>query len=507
MDRVEINDIALGWYLNNPVRQSGKLSDNSLFRMLYDTYCRRNGIAGTFDDVVGSGSYSKACSQLFGWYSQRYAAVFQMPTGTQGQKRTVTFHTTEYTFDLLYCDDRQFRNYLVTGTPQSGSQDLFSFVLHTAVAFLVPPGRLDQVLQDLGFHPLHVKNIHHLAIYYVLLAAENRELEDAFNPFAQVRALYFQALELMNAPPSSGAEGFDFSDLETRMIREALFLRKALNREKFENLVLINKDAMNMRHSKILADYHKLIAVFMHLYDKRPAKNETPSAWRPPEEAYSFYFFVEQFCREELSRKKYREQITSMIDRNQKHPTRNVMILLWLYAYCFSFLPGVFVADDTCRRIAKQLKQAHPDWSAAVQTYCCGHDFDVCGFITDSPYRTPAEAFNGGEFISDINEKLLLRYGWGPLNARLPFDYYILCLEKLVIVPASGYGTGSQGCVMYDGRMITEHFPEVDNVPYPLVVITRLLTRLKDVVADRADWCRNAKTPHCPLKCSLYEQV
>lgn len=513
MAHANATDIVLGWYHGSPLRRSGRISDNPLARMLYHAYCRRNGIDGTFDDVIRSGSYSQAAATLFAWYSRRYGDGFQMPRGTQGKKRTVPFHTTDYTFDLLYCDDRQFQNYLANGIPQSGTADLFSFILHTAVAFLVPPGELDTVLQQLGFHPLHVKNIHHLAVYYVLLEAENREMPDTFNPFAQVRALYFQALEIMDSPSLPAGEGYDYADLETRMIREALFLGKALNREKFDNLILINKDAMNMRHSCILADFHKLSAVFMNLYDSLPAKKDdagnseqaVPALWHLPEEAYCFQRFVDLFCREDLSRKKYREQLTGMIDRNRKHPTRNVVILLWLYAHCFRFLPGVFVERSTCRKIARQLSPTHPDWAAAVKTYCCGSDFDVFGFLTDTPCRATGEVFSGAEFITDINEKLLLRYGWGPLNARLPFDYYIQCLEKLVVIPPAGDASG--GRVLYDGRPIPEPIPAVDNVPYPLAVITWLLTRLKEATADSTGQPRTGPMSPLPLKCSLYEQV
>lgn len=508
MAQLLFQDIARSWYLHNPVKRSGEIADNTLFRMLYNAYCRRSGNGGSFDDIVRSGDYSRACAALYCWYERRYAVGFRMPTGTQGQKRTVTFHSEEYTFDLLYCDDRQFKNYLITGIPLSGSQDLLSFVLHTAVAFLVPPAQLDEVLQHLGFHPLHVKNIHHLAICYVLLGAENRAVEDSFNPFAQVRALYLKAQEILDGPEASPVEGYSFADQETRMIREALFLQKALSRENFENLIAINKDAMNMRHSRILADFHKLTAVFIHLYDSPTAVAGDPESWQQPEEAYSFYAFVEQFCKEDLSRKKYREQLTGMIDRYRKHPTRNVMILLWLHAYCFATVPGVYMEKTAFNRIVRLLKKENPHWAAAAKTYYTEQYFDVWGFITDSGPRLVPETFNGADFVTHINEKLLMHYGWGPLNARLPFDYYIRQFEKLVIREDSSYGSVRSGAVVYDGDPIMDIRPDVDNVPYPLVAISQILTQLKNAIAERTAMLKTkAKPSDRPLKCSLYEQV
>ena len=500
MEKQSVSELAQSWYQSSRQARSTDPARNKLFEMLYNAHCRRTGTGEEYSALT---DHHKACTRLFSWYRNRYGDELQMPTGTRGQKRAVNCGTEEYTFDLLYCDDRQFRNYLEGGLPQNGTQDLLAFVLHTAVAFLVPLWELDEVLQQLGFHPLHVKNIHHLAIAYVLLMADPNGAEPGYNPFAEVRRLYFLGRRILRQPDAPAEEAYHYADLETRMIRDMLLLRRGLAAQNYEALVARNRAALNMRHSMILSDFHKLSAVFIHVFDS----NSGPDAFEMPEEGYSFYRFVAQFCKEDLSRKKYREQLTSMIDLNQKHPTRNVLILLWLYTYCFSFLPGVIIEKNTFRRITKLLKKTDPKWEE--QAKACYQDdlFDVYGFLTNQPQRSVPRNFRGADFVSYINEKLTLRYGWGPLNAKLPFDHYILKLENLTLCVPRFYAGDSCAEAEYDHRRLEGLPEEVDNVPAPLVAITGIFSELKDLHTVQSARSRYTAVSPCPLKCNLYEQL
>lgn len=500
MNKLSVSELAQSWYSSGRQVRFTDPARNRLFEMLYNAHCRRFGSGEEYSALT---DHRKACARLYSWYSKRYGGELQMPTGTRGQKRAVNCSTEEYTFDLLYCDDRQFRNYLDGGLPQQGSQELLAFVLHTAVAFLVPLEELDEVLQQLGFHPLHVKNIHHLAIAYVLLMADPTAADPGFNPFAEVRRLYFRARQVLQQPDDPAADAYHYADLETRLIRDRLLLNKGLALQNYEALVARNRAALNMRHSLILSDFHRLSAVFIHIFDS----NSDPEDFELPEEAYSFYQFVVQFCKEDLSRKKFREQLTSMIDLNRKHPTRNVLILLWLYAYCFSFLPGVIIEKNTFRRITKLLKKTDPKWEAEAKACYQDDLFDVYGFLTNQPGRSVPRNFRGADFVSYINEKLTLRYGWGPLNARLPFDHYILKLEKLTLCVPQPFAADGCAEAEYDRRPLEGLMEEVDNVPAPLAAITRLLEELRDLHMAGAARSRNAGISGCPLKCNLYEQL
>lgn len=497
MGVLSVSELTKGWYQSRPAVISGDLSRNRLFRMLYDTYCRRNGLNREFSSIT---DHHRVCAELYSWYGKRYRTELKMPTGTQGQKRAAGLTEDDYTFDRLYCDDRQFKNYLLASIPQSGSQDLLAFVLHTAVAFLVPLEELDKVLQDLGFHPLHVKNIHHLSIAYVLLKHENKDGDAGCNPFSEVRSLYFKALKILDSSDGTEEESFSYADRETRMIRRILLQDKGLVSGNFEVLIAQNRFELNMRHSRILADFHRLSAVFIHIFDS----NSKPEEFDYPEEAYSFYRFVVQLCKEKLSRKKFREQLTSMIDLNAKHPTRNVLILLWLYAYCFAFLPGVYISETTYRRITKQLKKTDQQWADDAKAFYQDEMFDVFGFLTNQPRRSVPQVFRGSDFFTFINEKLLLQYGWGPLNDKLPFDHYIYVLKNLTIrMSLDGLCSGAA----YGDRNLSGVAEDVDNVPFPLVAVTQFYDCLALLHRQKAAQYKYEKRSPCPLKCDLYEQL
>lgn len=502
MSSLSVTDLAENWFRDGQKVSSADPSRNMLFEMLYNACQRRLGISKAYSELsYENGDHYEACAQLFSWYTNRYGTQLNMYKGSKGQKRTVGLTDEDYTFDRLYCDDRQFRNYLETELPHSGSQDLLAFVLHTAVAFMVPLEELDAVLQYLGFHPLHVKKIHHLSIAYVLLRGHPDGADADFNPFAEVKKLYFKAREILNTSDIPAKEAYSYADLETRMIRDMLLRNKGLVSQNFENLVARNRKALNMRHSMILEDFHRLSAVFIHIFDS-DADTET---FDYPDEAYSFYCFVKKFCKEEkLLRKKYREQLTGMINLKQKHPTRNVLILLWLYAYCFAFLPGIYIDKRIFIRITKQLQKTDPKWATEAKTYYHDEYFDVFGFLTNQPKRSVSQTFRGSDFITFINEKLLLRYGWGPLNDKIPFDYYIHKLEKMMLrIAPSGRCSGAS----YDSCPLEGLVEAVDNVPFPLVAVTQLFDILRQLHTEKAARSKRIKISPCPLKCGLYEQL
>ena len=219
MEMISVSDLAKSWYREAKTLTSGGPDTNELFQMLYNAHRRHGGLEADYQSLT---DHHKACTELYRWYVRRYSTELGMPLGSKGQSRTAGKQ--EYTFDLLYCDDRQFKKYLMAPYPMAGNQDLLAFVLHTAVAFLVPLEELDQVLQRLGFHPLHVKNLHHLSIACVLLSEA-----PGGNPFARVRALYTLAQQLMEDPNASAPEeGYRYTDAETKMIRADLTDRRKL---------------------------------------------------------------------------------------------------------------------------------------------------------------------------------------------------------------------------------------------------------------------------------------
>ena len=496
MENLSLTELAQQLYLGNPTGYYPEPSNNKLFQMLYNAYCRTEGISKTFSDLSAQDDgYNKACSQLFRWYTNRYSDLLNMSKGTKGQKRRVSNNSENYTFNLRYNDNRQFRKYLLPVSPATSTQDFLSFILHTAVAFMVPLKELDEVLQHLGFHPLHVKNIHHLSIAYVLLMADSIEKDTDFNPFAEVHKLHITAHEILNDTSAPTVDACSYDDLETKMIRDMLLLRKGLASQNFEALVARNRAALNMRHSKILSDFHRLSAVFIHIFDSQAE----PDCFEFPEEDYSLCRFVQKFCKENLIRKKFRSQLMGMVAKDEYHPTRNLLILLWLYTYCFAFLPGVNIDKNIFRGIARQLRDKNPKWAEDAKIYYQYDQFDVYGFITEQHERSIPRTFRGSDLLAFINDKLMRHYGWGPINNKIPFDYYIHCLKDLTI--ESDY-SGS-GSAFFDKSRLKELEEKVDNVPYPLAAVTRIFEELSQLHAVS----KKNNQSVCPLNCSLYEKL
>lgn len=501
MRKTEFAEIARKWYLDNPARISGSYEENRLFEALYNSWCRIRGEERTFRTVAANKDFGEACMELFTWYQNRYGIHFSMERGTRGQKRMVSRREDAYTFDTLYCDNRQFLAYLMTDTPQSGNQDLCCFVLHMAVAFMIQPEQLDRVLQWLGFHPLHVKNIHHLAVYAVLTQAQEfrQGIPENYNPFSETKRLYLRACQLLDHPEGAAPEGFVYGDLLTMEIRQRLMLQKQLTEQNFEMIVRLNRDALNMRHSRILEDFHRLTAVYLDIF--------ADYEWE--ENHYSLYRMVNQFCTE-VSEKKFRERMGIMIDKHQKHPTRQMMILLWLYDYCFAFVDGIAMSNETFQKIRKRLEKHDDSWAEEASGYYRRLRFDVYGFIHGRKRWETPEVFSGADFVAWMDEMLSTRYGWGTLNPRLPFDYYVLRLAALEIRYDGGYGLKKTGKIYCARQKLKLDEPDEMNVPHPLYVVERIMEQMKEVLMEereKLDEKKRKKISTMPLECSVYEQL
>ena len=91
-----------------------------------------------------------------------------------------------------------------------------------------------------------------------------------------------------------------------------------------------------------------------------------------------------------------------------------------------------------------------------------------------------------------INDKLR-SYSWRPLDERLPFDGIIKPLGNLSIRWSGSRITSA----CYGEERITDVTSLViDNVPVPLVVITKFL-----------DCIKGTDDGYLPLQCDCYEQV
>ena len=456
--------------------------------------------------------------ELIPWYLMKYAkpageteggagaAKPKMKGASPGVDRGVTSEVladgSKYHFDEPL-SKTVLERYLLEGKPLRNA-DALDFVLHMAVAVHMAPEDLDDLLMDCGFHPLHVKNVHHMAIYAVLRELQNGSLPPDTNPFAEVKAFFLKARDVLLASGQAAAaaeagEARDaFDSGSTRLIRNYIAEQTDLTRERALAFIRNHPEIYGMRHTRLLAEHRRLADLFSELYDPHKAnwtweKDVTASA-------YCFYRFLDEFC-QPTDRKHYNDLLYNWVHKKGRHPTREIMIALWIYAFCFLFAPEIDadIPGETAKR-----------WCAAGRTPFSGREdkpfagyqdptrenrFRVFDYLARRNSTEEAEApsrdsrgrlygaplgdfsepmrhrpFLGEELIAFLNDKLD-DYSWRVLDKRNPFDATVLTLRDLEIT-----FDGSDGpvCSYDDQRLSVPDFWQ-ENVPAPLVLIVELL--------------------------------
>lgn len=516
MAKLFFEEYAKAIYRASPRASSPYISENALFSIIYNTYCARIHSTSSFEEVCKEGSFDNACNALFLWYKNRYMIQFQMAAGRRGQQRNVTHQGTYsgedledvYAFDAIYTDIRAFKKYLIPTKTLDCNQDFFAFILHTAVAFMIAPTSLDETLKYYGFHPLHVKNIHHLAIYAVLVECSQLGLDVpvCYNPFDKVRDLYGAARQILNEGKACLADSVG-KDYLTAVMREDLINKQILTQKNFLTIVERDKEAFTMRHSLILDDHHRFAVLFSGIFDNYQLQKKNQSRgcsfrWTEETQRYSMYSFLARHCKEYDRHSRFVDELFKKVDNEQKHPTRELMILYWFFSYCFTYTKGVPMPKEAFEVISEKLGEYNPTWKCEAEQYYYGGYFDISGFVYRRPYRNIDTFFSGSNFIADISQKLIERYGWGALNPKLEFDYHILQLNRLKMNMYESDNYSRVRDLFFDGDRLASpsnpYFGE-ENVPSPLMVFDELLTSVKMHSSN--------PTAYYPLSCALYEQI
>lgn len=482
----------------------------TLIKALYASLLRlKTGNPGmTAPEIATEGDAMNLCDELYEWYAARYVpgdretqnrgisknvsfkntyngplsqiSVYRMEGGKQVRSTKNLYGT--YYFHEPY-EKRQFEKYLVRAKAPARNEDFLAFILHMAVAFLLETGELDAILKEYGFQPLHVRNIHHLAIYTTL--SEYRKgpnPREAENPFDQVKRLYDQARDVLNG---ESGERKVFGQDHTQWIRERLFLEGELKKSSYLSIIQNNTGSFTMRHRTILDDHHKFASVFRFLLTDSGEGDPRKSSGRD----YSFYAFTDSFCCAH-SEKKFREKLFDQIDKYGKHPTRELMICFWLYTLCFAYTDGVYVGDNALAGMVRKLGQYDRSWAAQIPQFCDCSYLNVSGFL--SGRRMPKKTvFRGADLVDFIRAKLRDHYHWGTLDSRNDFDYYI---EQLKDLDFQLDFNDRPADIRFRGLRVAFDGPFPDEVPGALVVVFEFFRQLK------------AYTEY-PLECSMYEQI
>ena len=505
-----------------------RLDDNQLLECLYNSYCRVVQKAETFCDRIPSseGDVKQICkdvaSELYFWYEKRYLQ-FGMQKGGKGSQglRTVSSANTyekvkasnkksmfgKYGFSQLYAEEKFLSNFASTAHSEKG-RPYMDFILHCCVAFFVPPEKVDALLLHYGFSRLHVKNIHHMAIYTVLNRAQSMppsEIE-SFNPFAEIEYLYTAARSILNDGSADDAvtqSDYVIAGTQTNWVRDYL-IGQQLSTKNMLQYISSNKSLFTMRHSLIIRDCWKYAKLYTHVYHEFAHRNPDGSDWYSGEDQYSVYHFMRKYCLSESAptQKRFNEILFREIEKNRKHPSREFMVVLWLYNYCFVSMNNLEVSEYTIEKLSKSYRTEIHDGvtrdnageAARVKENYRNGEFSISKFIFHKN-RADEKPFDGAAVVSSI-QKRLTEYGWGLLNDNRMFDNYILSLQYLEI---RHNGIYRRNAVYWK----TEYISTVDsisNVPDALVVITALFDGIQKAM-------QTPKKPYYPLECKIYEQI
>lgn len=496
--------------------QNFRTPDGFLFQILYTAFCRHNPNfhLPDFSANMTQDQFYCAIEIMYDWYKRTYAQSFGSKMGQRGQQRMITdeniYEDGEYGFDAIYAK-RTFLKMLTEKPKQN--MDFRSFILHTAVAFAITSTELDRLLSHYMFRRLHAKNIHDVSIYAVLSTLPQTHIDPDINPFAEVKRLYEEARAIVKnvrKAPNHEQTAAEFSTTFLQNNLMELVNRELFTHERFVEFVFQNKDAFNMRHSMLLKEYRKLSELFSNIFDNRNFRSPV-DRWPNDCVPYSWCSFTKEFCVDYSDpQKRFSEQFCK-IDKEGKHPTREIMITLWMYAYFFLTVHGVFLTETMFDRICNALK----DRQMQTESNCSGWIteakgcynpnlgiFNIRKFIFRDSGQ-PIDRFSGGELRTWLNEQLQ-KFELGSLNKNSKFDMVILQLCKFDIsysghdvenlLTQSGYVLSYNGIRMQDSGGVCRG---IDNVPYVLVAIVEVLRELKGILPNG----------ELPLECHIYDSI
>lgn len=454
----------------------------------YRRICEQSGNITAFQE-----SNSLAPPDFFKWYDARYRVHYGMESGHGGINRYVR-EDSEYKFDDLY-NQKTFCAYLQEGGRGS---NFCQFILHVSVAFLLYPDEINVLLNTYGYLPLHAKNIHHIAIYTVL--QEHRlDPQKETNPFREIRAYYEEAYAEIGFSDEESMGSWDQTQYSTRVIWNQLEKIDSLSKEQFMAFIEKNRNFLNQRHNRLLREHKTMSEIFAFLYDELVdfEKLDHQTGW---ESSYSLYHFMCEFCKP-LEHRRFNDNLYGQIEKKEKHPTRELMIVLWMYSFSFLYRPDIFITVNGSK-FPKSGHYWHGERWFNVSHYLSDKNGPLSEFCDepsnfDQTSGIVRQMFDGNDLVNFINKKLS-DYSWGVLNSKRRFDACILNLSRIQIQLKEDGECKAAKFREKDGSVSAftdEKAWSVDNVPVSLALIVNLLRNVKGNPED------------LPLECDYYEQI
>lgn len=464
-------------------------------------------VAEKYNDITGETlpeeSYEENCAKIWKWYYNKYSYP-DMARG-HGLSRSVSRTTpeTEYHFDIPY-QLPQFTadilGYIRFYTITANQFVVQEFIKHICVAFKLDKDICNDCLTAYGYLPLHSKNLHDLAVYSVLSTIEH--CKEDINPLSLVKERYFKALELLR---SSSGMPTPHETISTSALTGEIEKDKIFDEERFLSYVQKNAVYLNWRHSAILKEHSRLVKVFQDLYDKQ----KKGADWSDEEAQYSLFSFVNRFCKE-IDHQHFADRLIKEVqndgkdyNRANRHPTREIMIILWLYEEFFRGNPAIICPKSYAKSIGRSYCETFIEYGDEkirfdIQKYLFGDAIAKDSMrVTIGGYPCTAETyFNGVNVKAMINTKLQ-SYGYSILSTQSSrFDSVIIKLLSLKIYKASprvqnpetGYldhitsyyceFDGSEPINLSECRKDMINDCETNNIPISLALVFDILNRV-----------------------------
>ena len=227
--------------------------------------------------------------------------------------------------------------------------------------------------------------------------------------------------------------------------------------------------------------------------------------------SYSFECFVENFCKN-IPQKRFKDNLINFIHGNGKtaatknhHPTRECMILLWLFAEMYR---GHSKIDCPVKYISNNQLEACSS-KASEKKVTRGGTLVECKWFDIHRYlfgQQQCIASKSKDIQTMIN-KSLEQYGWRPLNVRSQFDCVVLQFLKFDIIRY----TSGQVDAIYSPNLNGPNYQvtgiDFSNAEEILPARLVLLFALAERIFAELNLPSDGEEVVYPMPCDLYEQL
>lgn len=526
----------------------------NMYRIVYNKFQYIHGKSSE-NTASSSENIEKNVNRMYRWYSNQYhtASSYESKsrtTSTKSMLKTGTGFDHWYNFDKPYTKT-MFTCYL-SGKPtpkrntennaKAGDKPPVVFIIHLAVAFKLTAEECDDILQAYGYFKLHSKNIFHLAVYCVLKDIEKNPsvFQTDFGQFQRLRDLYQSAIVALQNESTQSAKYLpkepvvfsgdrEFGSGSTTQLME--FVDERITGLFYVDFIRRHRDEFNERHSKVREEYFRLLDIIIAFFDgDRTVKRSERS----------FHEFILEYC-QNLERKHFRRDLIQKITEEDREPTREILIILWTWEYCFKvagnltlpladgmdflrkvhgistneklFVEKVFSYSPDCPGFWEQI-EAVKEWKTArtpvlephekeaiedfFDVYFSGNDVVInMSTLLKTKYILKTSNFSwGGSYMRYINSKLDM-FGLSILSAANAFD---LCFMMLRYINCRENTDGSTTWFYQSATAHTDllHFGAANHCGYPdgLRFLFHYLSAYKAF-----------KKAEYPLECDIYKKL